>query len=177
MVSAYWSGLANPRGEGLAVGVEPGLADGRLGDEQAGVVEVIVHAALDAAGVGLHQDAMASARLDVEPDVEEVRRIQLEHGDVAEDDLAVGRGRAGGGEGAAVLGLGACGLPRRRLAESACLPARWAWPRGPIEDVDLDLGVERHDVDQVERRGRRSLPPAAEAPSAIPFISSRYSLS
>ena len=48
-------GLANARGQGLAVDVEAGLVDGRLADEQAGVVEVIIHAALDAARVGLHQ--------------------------------------------------------------------------------------------------------------------------
>ena len=54
--------LADPRGERLAVGVEPGLGDGGLGDEQAGVVHVVVHAALDAAGVGLHQHAVAAAR-------------------------------------------------------------------------------------------------------------------
>ena len=65
-------GLADARGHGQAVDVEARLADGRLGDEQAGVVDVIIHAALDAAGVGLHQDAMPLGRLDVEPDVVEV---------------------------------------------------------------------------------------------------------
>ena len=67
---------------------------------------------------------MALGRLDVEPDVVEVGRVEAEHGDVAEDDLAVGGGRAGGGEGAAVhrLGrrLGACGC---RLREAHAFQA------------------------------------------------------
>ena len=66
-------GLANARGQRpwplMSKRVWPMVVSA---DEQAGVVEVIIHAALDAAGIGLHQDAMALGRLDVEPDVVEV---------------------------------------------------------------------------------------------------------
>ena len=123
---------------GMPVDVEVGLADGRLADEQAGVVHVVVHAALDAAGIGLHEHAVALGRLDVEPDVVEVGRVEAEHGDVAEDDLAVGGGRAGGGEGAAVLGCGRAARPRGGLAEALRPPGRSAWLEGGVEGVDLD---------------------------------------
>ena len=45
---------------GMPVGVELGLGDRRLADEQAAIVHVIVEAAHDAAGIRLHQDAMAA---------------------------------------------------------------------------------------------------------------------
>ncbi len=87
--------------------------------EDAGVVEVVVEAALDAAGVALHQNAMALGVFHVEPDVEEAALVEQIHGDVAEDDLAVGGGGADGGEGAAALRLGL----RRRRAAWASLPS------------------------------------------------------
>ncbi len=131
--------------------VEPGLGDGRLADHHAAIVHVIVHAAHDAAGVGLHQHAMAPARLDVEPDVVVVSVEQVPHGDVAEDDLAVGRGGAGRREGAAVRFLGASRSLLGGLAEPAALQAGRRGLEGVFQEVGLDVGVDRHQVEQIER--------------------------
>ena len=147
---AVLEGLANPGGEGLALGVELRLGDGGLGDDQAGVVEVIVHAALDAAGVCLHQDPMPLRGLDVEPDVEVADHRQVPHGDVAEDDRAV-RGRGpDGGEGRAMLSLGGLGLAGCWLAERLPFEPVGAGLQGAVEEVGLDVGVDRDDVEQVE---------------------------
>ena len=126
-------------------------------------------------GIGLHQHAMAAGRLDVEPDVVMVGVEQVPHGDVAEDDLAVGRGGPGRGEGAA---MGFLGAHRALLGGLAEPPAFQAGGRGlerVFQEVGLDVGVDRHEVEEIERPPVRTVAPAAAAPSAIPFISSRYS--
>ena len=63
MLSAYCSAWRMRETTRHAVDVEARLGDGRLADEQAGVVDVVVHAALDAARIGLHEHAMALAGL------------------------------------------------------------------------------------------------------------------
>src|SRR5262249_14444004 len=88
--------------------------------------------------------------LDVDPDVEMTDVVEAPHRDMAEDDLAVGRGRSDGGEGAAVLG----GLVRRlrvgRLLEAAPLQAGRGRLEVLLEEVDLDAPVEGADVDGAE---------------------------
>ena len=138
------------------------------------IVHVIIQAAHDAAGVGLHQDAMAAGRLDVEPDVVVVGVEQVPHGDVAEDDLAVGRGRPGRREGATVRFLGrtgpcSAGSRNRRPSRPVAVASR-AFSRKLVSTSALIVTRSRRSS------GRPShLAPAAAAPSAIPFISSRYS--
>jgi hypothetical protein len=91
---------------------------------------------------------------------------QVPHGDVADDDLAVGRGWPGGREGAA---MGFLGTPRALLGglpEPASLQAGGRRLERVLEEVRLDVGVDRDDIQEIDRpaveRG-----PAAAAPSAI----------
>ncbi len=115
------------------------------------IVHVIIQAAHDAAGVGLHQDAMAPRRLDVEPDVVVVGVEQVPHGDVAEDDLAVGRGGPGRREGAAMRFLGANRPLLGRLAKPPAFQAGRGGLEGVFQKVGLDVGVDRDQVEQIER--------------------------
>ena len=131
--------------------VELGLGDRRLADEHAAIVHVIIQAAHDAAGVGLHEHAMAAGRLDVEPDVVVVGVEQVPHRDVAEDDLAVGRGGPGRREGAAMRFLGPNRPLLGRLAESPAFQAGRRGLEGVFEKVGLDVGVDRDEVEQIER--------------------------
>ena len=61
-VAAVLDGHAGAEGHGRALRVEGRLADGGLGEDHAGVVLIPVGAALDAAGIALHQHAMARWR-------------------------------------------------------------------------------------------------------------------
>ncbi len=106
MVAGILNGLADPRRLALALRIEARLGDRGLGDEETSIVYVIIHAALNGPGEGAHEDAMPLGGFDIEPDIREVGGGQARHGDMAKDDLAVGGGRPGGGEGAAMFGPG-----------------------------------------------------------------------
>ncbi len=104
---AILQSLANARGQRLPLDVEPRLTDGRFRNDQADIVQVIVHAALDPAWIGLHQNTVPLGRLDVEPDIEMSRSIKTEHRDMAEYDFAVLGGRAVAAKALQCIGLGA----------------------------------------------------------------------
>ena len=102
--------------------------------------------------------------------------IKMEHRDVAENDLAVGRGGTGGGKRAAMIVVLGSASVRRADRESGCLPAPWAWLRDRFEEIDLNVRVGA--TISIRSIGRPSnFAPAAAAPSAMPFISRRYSAS
>ena len=125
--------LADAGSQGHAVDVEARLADGSLGDEQARVVHVVIQATLDAGGVALHQHAMALGRLHVEP-----------------DDFAVGRRRAGGGEGAAVIGLRLGHWPQIGIQKLDPLQPGRRCIEGTVECLDLGPAIEADDIDEIE---------------------------
>ena len=116
------------------------------------------------------------AGLDIEPDVVVVGVKEIPHGDVAEDDLTIGCGRPGRREGAAVRFLGragpcSAGSRNRRPSRPVAVASR-AFSRKLVSTSALIVTRSSRSI------GRPShLAPAAAAPSAIPFISSRYSRS
>ncbi len=93
---------------------------------------------------------MAAGRLHVEPDVELCHVEQAEHGDVAEDDLAVGRGRPGGGERAAMVLTRRHRARRRRLGKLDSLQARRRRLQRAIEERHFDIRVDGHNIDEVQ---------------------------
>ena len=150
-------------GQRHALDVEPRLVDGRLADEQAGVVQVIIHAALNAAGVRLHEHAVALGRL-----ARRARRCRSRAGyrlnmvmwpktilpsavagPVAAKALQCSAFAAG-----IVLGFGRC--------QSQAFEAGRRRFERVVERLDLGPAVERDDVDQVDR------PPSNVAPAPRP---------
>ena len=156
-------GLADPRGESKAVDVELRLLHGRLGDQEAGVVQIVVHARLDAAGIGLHHHTVALLGFDVEPDVEVADEGQAEHRDMAEDDLAVGRRGAGRGEGAAMFGGSGSGREVGGFAELFAFEARRRGLERGVEEFELDVGVDRDHVEEVNRSAKEPGPGGGRA--------------
>ncbi len=88
--------------------------------------------------------------LHVQPHVVVADLVEREHGDVAEDDLAVLRGRAGGGEGAAMLALVGLGLGVRGIGEDLAFQPGAGGLQGAVERVGFQLGIRGGDVDEVD---------------------------
>ena len=91
---------------GVPLHVEGALVDGGLGEHHAGVVLIPIRSALDAAGIALHQDAMAGGGLDIEHHVGLLGQRERPPGDVADDHAAVASRGSGSGEGAAMIQRG-----------------------------------------------------------------------
>ena len=94
---------------------------------------------------------MAAGGLDVEPDVVVIGVEQVPHRDVADHDLAVGRGRPGRREGAAMRLLGPDGPLFGRLAESPAFQTRRRGLEGIFEEVGFDVGIDRDHVEEIDR--------------------------
>src|SRR5262249_47601763 len=139
--------LADAVGDRETGDVKFRLGDRGLAAEDTGVVEVIVEAALDAGRIALHEDAMALTWLHIDPDVVKARRIEAEHRDVAEYDLAVRRRWANRGKSGATHRL----RGRRHRLElrlwklCALQPGRRRVQSG-VERVNLGPGVEGDDI-------------------------------
>ena len=154
--------LADARGQRRAASDHRALVERGFGQQHAGFVDRIVHAAVHAAGRGLHHEAVAGGGLDLHPHVVEVGRVQVVHGDVAKHNLPIRRGRAVGDEGVAAL--------RRLLARPHHAQARverllrghadvgraLGHQQRVVHGVDLVRGVERDDVQHVERAPMRA---------------------
>ena len=102
-VAAVLDGHARAEGHGSALNIEGRLVNGGFGEDHSGIVLVPIGAALDAAGIALHQHAMAVGGLDIEHDVGLLGQRQRPPGDMADDHLAVACGWAGGGKRAAMF--------------------------------------------------------------------------
>src|ERR1035437_2709746 len=98
--AAVLDGHAGAEGDGGALGVEGRLADGGFGEDDSGVILVPIRAALDAAGVTLHEHAVSVLGLDVEPDISLFGESKWPPGDVTDHHLAIACGGAGGGQSA-----------------------------------------------------------------------------
>jgi len=160
----------------FAVTVEARLGNRRFADNQAAVADVVIESALDPAGKRLENDAVPMLRLNVEPDVE-VRNVpEIGHCDVSEHNLSISGGRAVGDESAAVflkarLGLRILRFVEFRRVDTVALASR--------PDSRKPTSTSEFSVTMSSRSSRRpsNFAPAAAAPSAIPFISSRCSAS
>ncbi len=94
---------------------------------------------------------MAAGGLDVEPDIVVIGVEQVPHRDVADHDLAVGRGRAGRREGAAMRLLRPDGHFFGRLAESPAFKTRRRGLHGVLEEVGFNVGIDRDHVEEIDR--------------------------
>ena len=149
--------LADARGQRRAAFGHRALVERGFGQQHAGFVDRIVHAAVHAAGRGLHHEAVAGGGLDLHPHVVEVGRVQVVHGDVAKHNLPIRRGRAVGDEGVAAL-RAALSLVRpaqdrveRLLGGDAQVGRVGGHQQRVVQGVDLVRGVEDDDVQHVQR--------------------------
>ena len=101
--SSVLNGHAGAEGDGRALRIKGSLADGGFGEDDSGVVLIPIRAALDAAGITLHEDAVSVLGLDVDPDVSLLGECKRPPGDVPDHHLAVASGGTGGGKGAATV--------------------------------------------------------------------------
>ncbi len=150
-VAAVLDGHARAEGHRSALRVERRLADGGFGEHHAGVVLIPVGAALDAAGIALHEHAVAGGGLDIEHHVGLLGERQRPPGDVADHHLAIARGRAGGGEGAAMIQHGiafAAGVGG--LVEAQPFEAGGGGGNGRRQLAQFHGDVGHHDVHQVD---------------------------
>ena len=134
------------------------LIERGFGQQQARLVDDIVHAAVDTARRRLHHKAVTGRRLDLHPHVVEIGRVQVVHGDVAKHDLTIGRGRPIGHKG--IAALGATALLAHHLQAFGSLPgcdARCVQRRirrngqGIIHRIDFVGGVDGDDVKHIQR--------------------------
>ena len=105
MVAAYCMALRARSNSGIPLRIETReMADGGLGDRQAGAVDAKVVAAVNQPGHAVHQDAIAFRRRDVEDDVPARAFFIFGPVVVRDHDFAIARIAADGDESAAVLG-------------------------------------------------------------------------
>src|ERR1035441_5783530 len=67
--AAVLYGHAGAESDGGSLGIERSLADGGFGEDDSSVILVPIRAALDAARVTLHEDAVSVHGLDVDPNI------------------------------------------------------------------------------------------------------------
>ncbi len=150
-VVAILNRFARAISDGRAIDVEGALVDGGLGEHHAGIVLIPIRSALDAAGIALHQDAMAGGGLDVEHHVGLLGQRERPPGGVADHHAAVASGGAGGGEGAAMIQRGAAlAIDVIGSHQAQAFQAVRSHRQRRAQLAQFDGGVHDHDVGQVD---------------------------
>ena len=142
--------LPDPVALGRPLGVPRRLRHRRLADHDPGPVHVEVGPRVDAAREGLVDEPVPLGRDDVDEDVEVDPRVARPHEDLAEDDAPVLRRGARRHEGGALVGpVGDLQLVLGRQ-EAAPRQGVRRRPQRARHLSDVDGGVERHDVEEVD---------------------------
>ena len=146
--AAVLNGHAGAEGDGRALRIERGLADGGFGEDDAGIVLIPIGAALDGAGVALHEDAVAVGGLHVDPDIGLFGEGEGPPSHMADDHFAVLSGGSGGEEGGAVIEDGiALLIVVSGGFELKVLETGGSYGHGGAEFVEFDGDVGDDDID------------------------------
>src|SRR5262249_15280915 len=112
---------------------------------------VIIHPALNAGWITLHQYAVTLGRLDIEPNIVEVGWIEAEHRDVAEDNLSVGGRGSRGGKRATAHRLRRRHSSGLSVRKARALQPGWECFESRVQGHDLGPDVQADNIHQVDR--------------------------
>ncbi len=152
-VVAILNGFACAIRDRSAVAIERTLANGGFGQHDAGIVLIPVGAALNAAGIGLHQNAVTLRRLNVEHDVGLLGQGERPPGGVRDHHVPVagrfsrrGKGAAAFSHGNVAFGPRVIGWDQAKTFESGRRHANRL-----VQLAQFGDRVRRDDVDQIDR--------------------------